>query len=594
MNKFFIVTTLILFSTTLFSQGLIWNDKVEAHHKTYDRVSLSRSAVLPTSASLEKYLPYVQDQGNSDMCAAYSIATCRTIVYAKNNEITNIDKISAESYSPYYIYHRAKTIYGDESWDGGMMIYMDQINRYGYAKMKDLEYPYYYPFTNTSLWNFSVPKEINLNINDVKEDKFDYIKSILPSDNVEDTLKDLIHKIKTELSNERPIIFAMSPFPEFFGYNPFIDYWDPYEEYRCIFQEEFCENNTNDISGLCPSHKPDDWTGTGHAMVLIGYDDKKYGGSFQILNSWGEEWGDNGKLWIKYKDFIDYTKGLQSLDKNNKKTIFDIDNSTDISKIGYKKEIGIETKDFSSQSNYKWMLRVPVLGMNDGEYSGEKQNGNRNGQGTYSLVNGNKYEGKWEDNKMNGIGVYTFDNCQYNGEFYNGDLSGEGVWIKLSEWGDTIEIKKGNFINGNFIQGNVKIDINRGVYRASRYEGEWMNKAMHGFGKLSSYIYNGGYEGEFRDGGFHGEGRYLYQNENFFFNYQGDWESDNMHGNGTLTTNDFIYNGEFKYDEFHGYGKMILKDGEILEGEWEVGEFIENNENNMTPLIGLILFLLSQ
>ena len=71
------------------------------------------------------------------MCAAYSIATCRSIVYAKNNGMTDIDKISAESYSPYYIYHRAKTTYGDESWDGGMQIYMDKINRFGYAKIKD-------------------------------------------------------------------------------------------------------------------------------------------------------------------------------------------------------------------------------------------------------------------------------------------------------------------------------------------------------------------------------------------------------------------------------------------------------------------------
>ena len=42
-------------------------------------------------------------------------------------------------------------------------------------------------------------------------------------------------------------------------------------------------------------------------MVLIGYDDEKYGGSFQIVNSWGEDWGVNGKIWVKYKDFIEHT-----------------------------------------------------------------------------------------------------------------------------------------------------------------------------------------------------------------------------------------------------------------------------------------------
>ena len=56
MKKIFVVVSLIVFSNTLYSQGFIWNAKVEAHHKTYDRVSLSRSAVFPTSTSLEKYL----------------------------------------------------------------------------------------------------------------------------------------------------------------------------------------------------------------------------------------------------------------------------------------------------------------------------------------------------------------------------------------------------------------------------------------------------------------------------------------------------------------------------------------------------------
>jgi C1A family cysteine protease len=45
----------------------------------------------------------------------------------------------------------------------------------------------------------------------------------------------------------------------------------------------------------------------GHMMLIIGYDDgKANGGAFRILNSWGKEWGDNGKLWIKYNDFFKY------------------------------------------------------------------------------------------------------------------------------------------------------------------------------------------------------------------------------------------------------------------------------------------------
>ena len=41
----------------------------------------------------------------------------------------------------------------------------------------------------------------------------------------------------------------------------------------------------------------------GHAMCVIGYDDFLEGGAFEVMNSWGEDWGDRGFAWIRYKDF---------------------------------------------------------------------------------------------------------------------------------------------------------------------------------------------------------------------------------------------------------------------------------------------------
>jgi hypothetical protein len=40
----------------------------------------------------------------------------------------------------------------------------------------------------------------------------------------------------------------------------------------------------------------------GHALSIVVYDDEKEGGAFQIVNSWGDEWGDQGYIWIKYSD----------------------------------------------------------------------------------------------------------------------------------------------------------------------------------------------------------------------------------------------------------------------------------------------------
>ena len=46
----------------------------------------------------------------------------------------------------------------------------------------------------------------------------------------------------------------------------------------------------------------------GHAMCVIGYDNQKYGGAFEIMNSWGSRWGNNGFIWVRYRDFADFAK----------------------------------------------------------------------------------------------------------------------------------------------------------------------------------------------------------------------------------------------------------------------------------------------
>lgn len=46
-----------------------------------------------------------------------------------------------------------------------------------------------------------------------------------------------------------------------------------------------------------------------HAICVIGYDDDHGGGgAFEIINSWGEDWGEKGYGWIRYEDFAKYVK----------------------------------------------------------------------------------------------------------------------------------------------------------------------------------------------------------------------------------------------------------------------------------------------
>ena len=618
MKKIFVVVSLIVFSNTLYSQGFIWNAKAESHHKTYDRVSLSRSAIIPTSASLEKYLPYIQHQGSIGMCAAYSIATCRTIVYARNNNLTDINKISAESYSPYYTYQRVLSTRSSGEWGGGLIPLMNKINDFGYAKMKNIEYPYYYPFTNNHLWDFAVPTHFDLDIESVKKDKFDYIVSILPNENVEDTVSDLIRQIKVELSKEIPILFGMMPMPSTLGTTGSNgeDYWDNSIKVKC----EQCSNLTNDISGLCPTHKPEDWEGGGHAMVLIAYDDEKYEGSFQIVNSWGEDWGDNGKIWIKYEDFVEHAVFMQSLDKKNKRTIFDVENSNStFSDNSYKSEENLKTKDFTDYVNDKWMLFVPVYGLSAGKYSGKMKNGKRNGFGTHTLLNGSKYVGDWKDDKMHGEGTYTINNYQYKGQFNDGYFNGNGSLITLNLWGDTLNKFEGKFEDGKFINGAV---IEEEIYwdEGYRYVGKYKLGKRNGYGSYSAYESDYIYIGEWKDNKRNGQGTSTYSPRD---KYIGEWKDDKRNGQGTKTypsgekyvgkwkdnlqngqgvyaTNKYTYEGEFwdfyfygqgkktyvdetieegewKDDMMHGQGKKTYVDGTIEEGEWNEGVLVKKN-----------------
>ncbi|MDR1860446.1 MAG: C1 family peptidase [Bacteroidales bacterium] len=43
-----------------------------------------------------------------------------------------------------------------------------------------------------------------------------------------------------------------------------------------------------------------------HAIILAGYDDTKgANGAFLVYNSWGNSWGNQGKIWVDYKFFIE-------------------------------------------------------------------------------------------------------------------------------------------------------------------------------------------------------------------------------------------------------------------------------------------------
>ena len=61
----------------------------------------------------------------------------------------------------------------------------------------------------------------------------------------------------------------------------------------------------------------------GHAMCVIGYDDRKFGGAFQIMNSGTPQWGKDGVAWVRYGDFKNYVKEAYGVDPLPKRSALD-------------------------------------------------------------------------------------------------------------------------------------------------------------------------------------------------------------------------------------------------------------------------------
>jgi hypothetical protein len=98
---------------------------------------------------------------------------------------------------------------------------------------------------------------------------------------IEDAAKAKIFTVKKSLSEKRPVVMGMICPPSFDAAK---DVWKPTEQ-----------------------EKPDRKLYGGHAMVVVGYDDNKDGGSFEIQNSWGTKWGNGGYIWINYETFAAFT-----------------------------------------------------------------------------------------------------------------------------------------------------------------------------------------------------------------------------------------------------------------------------------------------
>jgi hypothetical protein len=235
-------------------------DKAEVFEPLYPEVN-----TLPERFSLEKFAPKRLNQGSQGSCVAWSSAyAARTILESQAKNVNPNDV----RFSPSFLYNQIKL----EGCQGSYVVRaMDNMLQIGSL-----------PFSQFAYDEETCEKEPNdFEKQQAIRYKMKGYNRLTKSGEEYDI--DFV-AMKQNLSQGAPCVIGMMVGGSFMQDMMGQKVWIPTAE-------------DYDMRGF-----------GGHAMCVIGYDDYIEGGSFQIMNSWGAEWGENGIAWVRYKDFAHFAK----------------------------------------------------------------------------------------------------------------------------------------------------------------------------------------------------------------------------------------------------------------------------------------------
>jgi len=248
----------ILTSYTINAQGLKFEDS-----SYFDRIALPKTrAILKPRVDLSHFTPVSYPQFGGT-CVAHAFSKALTILECQKYGYTDASRVLQNSFSPYFIYYNLSPT-NDYKCAGGLDI--EEAAKFclnvGQAKLLNVEYPNFYPFTTVCLGD-DYPDRYPHNLTDDKAAaKFYKFGTLFRADN--------IASVKNALNQGMPVVGGFM-IPE---------------------SLQHCKNELFRWKGDGPKH--------GHAMVIVGYDDYKYGGAIKVSNSWGKDWGKDGFAWIPY------------------------------------------------------------------------------------------------------------------------------------------------------------------------------------------------------------------------------------------------------------------------------------------------------
>lgn len=263
MKRIFIILACISISIGLSAQehalGLIIDESAYNAIPVKPQLLTRDYTSVPKSYSLKAYCPTPKNQGQHGTCTSWATAyAARTIAEAINNGWTDKATINRSVFAPMFVYAQINTSINDKNCKHGTSIdrALQLMKTKGVPKMSSF----------TPLCACEVPS--NLFGDALKYRITDYF-TLFNSNETSEARK--VSAIKKAISQNRPVLIGM-------------------EVYSSFDRAEGVWNGKRDI------HRG------GHAMCIIGYDDNMYGGAFELMNSWGTDWGNGGFLWVRYSD----------------------------------------------------------------------------------------------------------------------------------------------------------------------------------------------------------------------------------------------------------------------------------------------------
>lgn len=270
-----LISTMSVFGQNTYKKGIL-PGKDKLYNQLPQKAKLTRAFYtnFPVKYSLKKYSPTPGFQGNYGTCTAWAAAyTARTIIEARNNNYIGHNLINDNVFSPGFQYRITES---NEKCDGSYTseVVLGMV-KYGSVFQKDFEI--------ISTDNYMCPSNYmpKSNLDKAQLNKIDGYATLWEED-IQGYNQNKVILTKKSISESNPVVISMIC-PDSFDKIGSDGLWHPTE-------------NPNDVDSYGRKHAR-------HAVCVIGFDDTKFGGAFEIENSWGTRWGNKGYAWIRYNDF---------------------------------------------------------------------------------------------------------------------------------------------------------------------------------------------------------------------------------------------------------------------------------------------------